>query len=129
MPSPAASPPDHDALLAAAGTTLTATRKKAKAASKRAATTQRGPLPVSRAPAPASTRRPAGLLSVSEASDDASAAATLREWLASMAGAPKGSRWAKHRTAVVRKALALLEARRTDAQEAELRALLSSLAL
>jgi hypothetical protein len=66
---------------------------------------------------------------VTEASNHADAAAALRGWLASMRGAPKGSRYARHRTAVVAKALALLEAARSDAQDAELRALLDSLTL
>lgn len=118
---------DDDERIAAA---LTAARRKKAREAKRTAA-PRGPLPLTsarRALAPAA-RRSAGLLAVSDASSDADAAARLREWLASMAGAPKGSRWARHRAAVVTKALALLEARRTDAQEAELRALLASLEL
>lgn len=126
MPSP---PPDD--LLATAGAALTTARAKKARSSKRTTASARGPLPLAPPPrrAPASARPSASLLAVSEASSDADAAASLRAWLASMGGAPKGSRYARHRIAVVRKALALLEAARSDEQEGDLQALLSSLAL
>lgn len=124
MPSP---PPDD--LLATAGAALTAARAKKARSSKRTTASARGPLPLAPRTTAPPARPSASLLAVSEAASDADAAASLRSWLASMGGAPKGSRYVRHRIAVVRKALALLEARRSDEQEGELQELLSSLAL
>ena len=44
--------------------------------------------------------------------DDGAAADSLRSWLAALATAPSASRYAKHKVAVVRTALRLLEAQR-----------------
>ena len=121
--------PPPDDLLATAGAALTAARAKKARSSKRTTASARGPLPLAPRTTAPPARPSASLLAVSEAASDADAAASLRSWLASMGGAPKGSRYVRHLIAVVRKALALLEARRSDEQEGELQELLSSLAL
>lgn len=51
-------------------------------------------------------------LTATSTGDDSSAAAALRAWLDSLATAPASSRYARHKVAVVRTALKLLEAKR-----------------
>ena len=90
-----------------------------------------GAAPGSRAAAnpPAPPRR---ILDPSGATSDADAAARLRAWLSSTLSRPGAARsgaYARHRAAVVRKALSLLETKRSEAQDAELQALLGGLSL
>ena len=74
---------------------------------------------------------PVRLLDPAAAATDADAAARLRAWLSATLARPGAARsaYARHRAAVVRKALALLETKRSEAQDAELRALLGGLSL
>lgn len=74
---------------------------------------------------------PSRILDPALATSDADAAARLRAWLSSTLSRPSAARsaYARHRAAVVRKALALLETKRSEAQDAELQALLGGLSL
>ena len=75
---------------------------------------------------------PRRILDPSGAASDADAAARLRAWLCSTLARPGAARsgaYARHRAAVVRKALSLLETKRSEAQDAELQALLGGLSL
>lgn len=165
--------PDEDAsasLLATAGAALTSRRVAATRALRKAGKAPVAGRPLRPRPTsaggvgsvpggrrPGARLAPLGLTS----DDDGAAAASLRSWLAALATAPAASRYAKHKVAVVRTALRLLEAQRyvrmsereggwmerddlllhihspsfslcppsTDAQDAQLRALLDGLTL
>jgi hypothetical protein len=111
MPSPPP-PPLDDATAATVGASLAASRARSSKAGKRRTAAAR-PLPLAPARGAATVRHSASLLSASEASADAGAADALRAWLSRIAAhAPRGSRYAAHRAAVVRKALTLLEGKR-----------------
>lgn len=122
-PRRAATEPSAD-LLAAAGAALTARRATAARTARKAGKVGERKLPVQAARRPVSAgggvgsvpggRRPgARLVALGGGGDDDGAAATaLRSWLAALATAPAASRYAKHKVAVVRTALRLLEAKR-----------------
>ena len=111
-----------DALLAAAGATLTARRTAARQTARKAGKASGGPLlvkgrrPVSAGgvgSVPGGRRPGARLAPLGGSPDDAGATASaLRSWLTALATAPAASRYAKHTVAVVRTALRLLEAKR-----------------
>ena len=112
-----------DGLLLAAGAALTARRAVAGRTARKAGKATGGRLPLQgRRPVSAGGgvgsvpggRRPGARLAPLGASpdDDGAAASALRSWLAALATAPAASRYAKHKVAVVRTALRLLEAKR-----------------
>ena len=140
QPRPPSSLPLSDAEAAAAGAALKRLRATARARRKgsllssSSAPRAHTAVPGSRPPPPSSQQQPPQprLLDPSSATSDADAAARLRAWLASTLSRPGAARsgaYARHRTAVVRKALALLETRRSEAQDSELQALLGGLSL
>ena len=141
QPRPPPLPQLSDAEAAAAGAALKRSRATARARRKGSLLSSSSSAPrttnVVRNSSSTSSRPPpppppARLLDPALATSDADAAARLRAWLSSTLSRPGAARagaYARHRAAVVRKALALLETRRSEAQDAELQALLGGLSL
>ena len=127
-----------DAEAAAAGAALKRARATARARRKgsllASSSAPRAHIAVPQPGAAASSQAnpPRRILDPSGAASDADAAARLRAWLCSTLARPGAARsgaYARHRAAVVRKALSLLETKRSEAQDAELQALLGGLSL
>ena len=127
-----------DAEAAAAGAALKRARATARARRKgsllASSSAPRAHIAVPQPGAAASSQAnpPRRILDPSGAASDADAAARLRAWLCSTLARPGAARsgaYARHRAAVVRKALSLLETKRSEAQDAELQALIGGLSL